>query len=100
MRGGFATGPTKEGLMPRFLCSSCQEVVELSGSSRFDWCSACGEPLSPEDRLPLNLVGARAAQASTGPAGVGADLAAPALAATTSAIAPSSRAPRPSPSTT
>ena len=86
--------------MPRFLCSNCHEVVQLS-NMRVDWCTACGECLSPEDRLPLNLVGARAnVQASTGAAGAGADLAAPALAITTSPIAASSRPFSPSPSTT
>ena len=87
--------------MPRFLCSSCHEVVELSGTMRVDWCSACGEPLTPEDRLPLNLVGARdAAQASMGSPIAGAEAAAPALAATTSTMAPSSRPASSSPSTT
>lgn len=86
--------------MPRFLCANCHEVVQLT-NMRVDWCSACGEPLSPEDRLPLNLVsGAKAAQASTGAAGAGADLAAPALAVTTSAMAASSLPVSPSPSTT
>jgi hypothetical protein len=84
--------------MPRFLCSNCHEVVQLS-NMRVDWCTACGECLSPEDRLPLNLVGAAPAQASTGVVGAGADLAAPALAATTSPIAASSRPVSPSPST-
>jgi hypothetical protein len=82
--------------MPRFMCSSCHEVVELSGSMRFEWCSACGEPLGPEDMLPVRLV----AQASNGVASSGAELAAPALAATTSPIAASSRAPSVSPPTT
>ena len=86
--------------MPRFLCSNCHEVVQLS-NMRVDWCGACGEPLSPEDRLPLNLVGAKeAAQASIGAAGAGAERAAPALATTTSPMAASSRAFSPSPSTT
>jgi hypothetical protein len=82
--------------MPRFMCSGCHEVVELSGSMRFEWCSACGEPLSRGDMLPVRLV----AQASNGPAGSGADVAAPALAATTSPIAASSRPPSVSPPTT
>lgn len=81
--------------MPRFLCSNCHEVVELSGSMRFEWCSSCGEPLSPEDMLPVRLV----TQASSGALGSGADVAAPALAATTSPIATSSRAPSDSPPT-
>jgi hypothetical protein len=84
--------------MPRFLCSSCHEVVEMSGSGRFDWCSSCGEPLSAEDRLPVRLVSGPS-QASGGPAGV-ADLAAPALATTTNPIAATSRTPKVSPSTT
>jgi hypothetical protein len=87
--------------MPRYLCSSCSEVVEMSGMGRFDWCGACGEPLTAEDRLPVYFGGAkRAPQPSIGPAVVGAALAAPALATTTSPIAASSRAPRISPSTT
>ena len=86
--------------MPRFLCSSCHEVVQLT-NMRVDWCTACGEPLSSEDRLPLNLVGAKdALQASTGAIGAGADLAAPALATTTSPTAASSLPLSPSPSTT
>ena len=82
--------------MPRYLCSNCNEVVEMSGVGRFDWCSACGEPLTAEDRLPIQLV----AQASTGSTGAGAERAAPALATTTNPIAASSPAPRISPSTT
>jgi hypothetical protein len=84
--------------MPRFLCSSCHEVVEMSGTGRFDWCSACGEPLTAEDRLPVRLVSG-VAQASGGPAGA-ADRAAPALATTTNPIAATSRTPKVSPSTT
>ena len=84
--------------MPRFLCSSCHEVVEMSGSGRFDWCSSCGEPLTAEDRLPVRLVGG-ASQASGGAAGA-ADRAAPALATTTNPIAATSRTPKVSPSTT
>ena len=82
--------------MPRFLCSSCNEVSEMAGVGRFDWCNACGTPLTAEDRLPVRLV----TQPSTGPEAGGADLAAPALAMTTSPIAASSRTPRISPSTT
>lgn len=82
--------------MPRFMCASCHEVVELSGSMRFEWCSACGEPLSAADILPVRLL----AQASSGPGGSGAVVAAPALAATTSPIAASSRPPSVSPPTT
>ena len=77
--------------MPRFLCSNCQAVVELSAAGRFDWCPSCGEPVRPEDRLPVYF------GISTGSA---ADRAAPALAATTSPIATSSRAASTSPSTT
>jgi hypothetical protein len=86
--------------MPRFLCSSCHEVIELSGSMRFEWCSACGEPLSAEDRLPVRLVTPQQAQASSGSAGPGAELAAPALATTTSPMAASSRPASASPPTT
>lgn len=86
--------------MPRFLCSSCKEVVELSGSMRFEWCTACGEPMGPEDLLHVRLSPPRTvAQASNGPVGSGAELAAPALATTTSPIAASSRAPSVSPPT-
>jgi hypothetical protein len=90
--------------MPRYLCSSCHEVVEMAGTGRFDWCSACGEPLTAEDRLPVKLLSKdsaapNAAQASGGSVGE-ADLAAPALAITTNPIAATSRTPRVSPSTT
>jgi hypothetical protein len=85
--------------MPRFLCSNCHEVVEMAGTGRFDWCSACGEPLTAEDRLPIRLVKPDAAQASGGTSGA-ADLAAPALATTTNPIAATSRTPKVSPSTT
>jgi predicted amidophosphoribosyltransferase len=86
--------------MPRYLCSSCHEVVELSGSMRYDWCSSCGEPLSVENMLPVLLSPPRAGQASKGSVGSGAEVAAPALAATTKATAESSRPPRVSPPTT
>jgi hypothetical protein len=86
--------------MPRYLCSSCDAVVEMAGTGRFDWCSSCGAPLTAEDRLPVTVVAkGLAAQASGGSAG-GADLAAPALATTTNPIASASATPRPSPSTT
>ena len=89
--------------MPRYLCSSCHEAVEIAGTGRFDWCTSCGAPLTAEHRLPVKLLrGDRAAaggQASGGPLG-GADLAAPALAATTSPIATSSTIPSASPNTT
>jgi hypothetical protein len=89
--------------MPRFLCSSCHEVVEMAGTGRFDWCSACGAPLTAEHRLPVRLVsqdaGRDVAQASVGPGGE-AVRAAPALAATTNPIAATSRTPKVSPSTT
>ena len=87
--------------MPHYLCSNCHEAVEMSGAGRFDWCSACGEPLTAEDRLPVQCGIVKAdVQASIGPAVAGADLAAPALATTTNPIAASSRDPRISPSTT
>jgi hypothetical protein len=76
--------------MPRFLCSNCHEVSEMSGVGRFDWCAACGEPLTAEDRLPVHFGISTSAPA---------DVAAPALATTTNPIAASSRAPRISPST-
>jgi hypothetical protein len=86
--------------MPRYLCSSCDAVVEMAGTGRFDWCSSCGAPLTAEDRLPVTVLAkVLAAQASGGSAG-GADLAAPALATTTNPIASASPTPKPSPSTT
>jgi predicted amidophosphoribosyltransferase len=87
--------------MPRYMCSSCHEVVELSGSMRYQWCSACGEPLSAENMLPVQSSPPRpAAHASNGSVGSGAELAAPALAATTKAMATSSLPPSVSPPTT
>jgi hypothetical protein len=89
--------------MPRYLCSSCDAVVEMAGTGRFDWCSSCGAPLTAEDRLPVRVVAQGpaepSAQASGGSAG-GADLATPALATTTNPIASASPTPSPSPSTT
>jgi hypothetical protein len=88
--------------MPRYLCSSCDAVVEMAGTGRFDWCSSCGAPLTAEDRLPVRVVAKKIepdTQASGGSAG-DADLAAPALATTTNPIASASPAPSPSPSTT
>lgn len=88
--------------MPRYLCSSCHEVVEMAGTGRFDWCGSCGAPLTAEDRLPVRMLQAKriqaGAQASGGSPG-GADLAAPALATTTNPIAASSPAARVSPNT-
>jgi hypothetical protein len=89
--------------MPRYLCSACHEVVEMAGTGRFDWCAACGAPLTAEDRLPVRMLDAKrlqsGAHASGGPSG-GADLAAPALATTTNPIAATSPIPRVSPNTT
>ena len=85
--------------MPRYLCSSCHEAVEMAGTGRFDWCSACGQPLTAEDRLPVTSLAKEPSQASSGSAGV-ADLAAPALATTTNPIARASSPPSISPSTT
>jgi hypothetical protein len=97
--------------MPRFLCSSCHQVVEMAGTGRFDWCSSCGAPLTAEDRLPVTFLSndpvstaatataPTPAQASGGPTGE-ADRAAPALAITTNPIAATSRTPKVSPSTT
>jgi hypothetical protein len=84
--------------MPRYLCSSCNEVVEMAGTGRFDWCSACGSPLTAEDRLPVKILPKRV-QTFGGSAG-GADLAAPALAITTHPIAAISPTPSISPNTT
>jgi predicted amidophosphoribosyltransferase len=85
--------------MPRYLCSSCQEAVEMAGTGRFDWCSSCGAPLTAEDRMPMRLLTRDPSQASGGSIG-DADLAAPALATTTNPIATTSAIPRISPSTT
>jgi hypothetical protein len=89
--------------MPRYLCSSCHEVVEMAGTGRFDWCSACGKPLTAEDRLPITSlakVPAPAAVQTSGGSTGDADLAAPALATTTNPIATTSPTPSISPSTT
>ena len=87
--------------MPRYLCSSCHEVVELSGSMRFEWCTACGEPLSTEHMLPvLGSPQRTPVQTSSGSVEAGAEVAAPALAATTNPIAASSLPTSVSPPTT
>jgi len=87
--------------MPRYLCSSCHEVVELSGSMRYEWCTACGEPLGAENMLPILSSPVRAmAQTSNGSVGAGAEVAAPALAATTNPIATNSLPASVSPPTT
>ena len=87
--------------MPRYMCSSCHEVVELSGSMRFEWCTACGEPLSTENMLPVMGSPQRTpVQTASGSAGAGAEVAAPALAATTNPIASSSLPTSVSPPTT
>jgi hypothetical protein len=39
--------------MQRYLCPSCHEVTEASGASRYAWCTACGQPLSLFDLLPV-----------------------------------------------
>ncbi len=39
--------------MPRYLCPSCHEVTEPSGAARYAWCTACGQPLSLFDLLPV-----------------------------------------------
>ncbi len=39
--------------MQRYLCPSCREVTEASGASRYAWCTACGQPLSLFDLLPV-----------------------------------------------
>lgn len=39
--------------MPRYLCPSCHDVTEPSGASRYAWCTACGQPLSLFDLLPV-----------------------------------------------
>jgi hypothetical protein len=38
--------------MARYLCSSCQDVVE-SASTRVAFCASCGSPLTTEDLLPV-----------------------------------------------
>ncbi|HEY1275356.1 MAG TPA: hypothetical protein VGF25_10615 [Thermoleophilaceae bacterium] len=39
--------------MPRYICPSCHEVSESAGISRFDWCTACGQPLTTHDLVPV-----------------------------------------------
>ena len=39
--------------MPRYICPSCHEVSETAGVSRFDWCTACGQPLTTHDLVPV-----------------------------------------------
>lgn len=39
--------------MAHYLCPSCDEVVDVGGSSRVTWCNACGQPLSMFDLLPV-----------------------------------------------
>jgi hypothetical protein len=39
--------------MQRYLCPSCHGVTEASVSSRYAWCTACGQPLSLFDLLPV-----------------------------------------------
>jgi hypothetical protein len=39
--------------MQRYLCPTCNEVSEAVGASRYAWCSACGQPLSLFDLLPV-----------------------------------------------
>jgi hypothetical protein len=39
--------------MPRYICPSCHEVSEAAGISRFDWCTACGQPLTTHDLVPV-----------------------------------------------
>jgi hypothetical protein len=39
--------------MPRYLCPGCGEVTQLGGTSRFDFCPACGQPLTVEDLMPI-----------------------------------------------
>jgi hypothetical protein len=43
----------KEGQMQRYLCPSCHAVTEASVASRYAWCTACGQPLSLFDLLPV-----------------------------------------------
>jgi hypothetical protein len=40
--------------MARYLCSSCQEIVE-SAEMRIAFCASCGTPLTTEDQLPVEL---------------------------------------------
>src|SRR5436190_15180865 len=71
-------GPHEEDLMQSYLCPSCGGTTEAD-LHRFVWCVHCGQPLTIVELAPR---------------------AAPALAATTSTIAASSRARRSWPSTT
>jgi predicted amidophosphoribosyltransferase len=41
--------------MARFLCPNCQEVVDAA-AMRFAFCSACGAPLTTENRLHVQLI--------------------------------------------
>lgn len=40
--------------MTRFLCPTCEEVVQ-AGAARFAFCCACGAPLTIENMLPVQL---------------------------------------------
>ena len=44
--------------MARFLCPSCEEVVD-AGAARFAFCVACGAPLTIENMLPVQLIRGR-----------------------------------------
>ena len=39
--------------MQRYLCPSCQAITQASVASRYAWCTACGQPLSLFDLLPV-----------------------------------------------
>ncbi len=44
--------------MARFLCPSCEEVVDAA-AARFAFCVACGAPLTIENMLPIQLIRGR-----------------------------------------
>ena len=39
--------------MAHYLCPNCDDVVDVEGTARVTWCSACGQPLSMFDLLPV-----------------------------------------------
>ena len=52
--------------MARYMCSNCQEVVE-AGAARYAFCGACGTPVTTEDLLPVQPIGAGREQPDTVP---------------------------------
>lgn len=60
--------------MQRYLCPACHEVSEATGASRYAWCTACGQPLSLTDLLPVRPgMPTRREEISEPPAAVGPD---------------------------